>query len=77
MKKNTCLMYDCFRIHLMDSVKKKLKDRNTVVALVPAGLTGQLQHLDISINPYIEEVRVLWSNWMAQEAIMNLLKVVG
>jgi len=36
--------------HLMESIKKKLKDKNTDVALVPVELTGQLQPLDISIN---------------------------
>jgi hypothetical protein len=50
----------------MDFVKKTLKDRNTDVALVPAGLMGQLQPLDISINKPFKQ-NVLWSNWMAEE----------
>jgi len=44
-------------------LRKKLKDKNTDVALVPAGLTGQLQPLDVSINkPFKERGRVLRSN---------------
>ena len=68
IKKNACLVYDCFKTHPMESIKKKLKDRNADVALIPAGLTIQLQPLDVSINnPFKEKVRVLWSNWMADE----------
>ena len=50
LKKNACLDYDSLKYHFMESIKKKLKDRNTDVALIPAGLTSQLQPLDVSIN---------------------------
>ena len=50
LKKNACLVYDCLKYHLMESIKKKLKDRNTDVALIPTGLTSQLQPLDVSNN---------------------------
>ena len=50
----------------MESIRRKLKLVNTDVALIPAGLTGQLQPLDVSINkPFKEKIRILWSNWMA------------
>ena len=68
IKKNACLVYDCFKTHLMESIKKKVKDRNTDIALIPAGLTSQLQPLNVSINkPFKEKARVPWSNWMTDE----------
>ena len=48
IKKKACLVYDMFKSHLMESIRRKLK-LNTDVALIPAGLTGQLQPLDVSI----------------------------
>ena len=67
-RKKACLVYDSFKTHLMDSIKKKLKDMNTDVAVIPGGLTSQLQPLDVSINkPFKDKVRTLWSNWMANE----------
>ena len=66
LRKKACLVYDMFKTHLMDSIKSKLKEGNTDVAIIPGGLTSQLQPLDVSINkPFKEKVRILWSDWMA------------
>ena len=74
-QKEACLIYDSFKTHLMESIKKRLKDVNTDVAIIPGGLTGQLQPLDVSINkPFKEKVRVLWSNWMASESDCELTR---
>ena len=55
-----------FKGHLLDSVKNQLAEGNTDVALIPAGLTSQLQPLDVSINkPFKDKVRVIWTDWMA------------
>ena len=68
LKKKACLVYDMFKAHLVEPVKKRLEDINTDVAIIPGGLTSQLQPLDVSINkPFKEKVRTLWSNWMAGE----------
>ena len=48
---------------------------NTDVAIIPGGLTCQLQPLDVSINkPFKDKVRVLWSNWMADSGEHILTK---
>ena len=66
LNKKSCLVFDMFKGHLLDSVKKQLAEGNTDVALIPAGLTSQLQPLDVSINkPFKDKVRVLWTDWMA------------
>lgn len=66
LKKKSLLVYDMFKGHLMDSIKKRLKDHNTDIAIIPGGLTSLLQPLDVSLNkPFKEHVRTLWSEWMA------------
>lgn len=66
LRKKACLVFDMFKSHLMDSIKKKLSQGNTDVAVIPGGLTSQLQPLDVSINkPFKDKVRVLWTEWMA------------
>ena len=48
---------------------------NTDVAIIPGGLTGQLQPLDVSISkPFKEKVRVLCFNWMAGESDHELTR---
>ena len=65
MKEKSLSVYDMFKTHLMDSIKKK-RDHNTDVAIIPGGLTSQLQSLDVSLNkPFKEKVRVMWSEWIA------------
>ena len=69
LKNKACLVYDMFKAHLVESVKNRLNNINTDVAVVPGGLTSQLQPLDVSIDKsFKEKVRSLWSNWMAGEA---------
>ena len=66
MKKKSLLVYDMFKTHLMESIKKKLQDHNTDVAIIPGGLASQLQPLDVSLNkPFKEKARVMWSEWIA------------
>lgn len=36
------------------------------IAIIPGGLTSQLQPLDVSVNkPFKDKVRVLWTEWIA------------
>ena len=77
MKKESLLVYDTFKAHLMDPIKKKLRDHNTVVAIIPGGLTSQLQPLDVSLNkPFKEKVRVMWPEWIAGDEQKEFTKVI-
>lgn len=64
------LVWDQFRAHLVDSVKRKTKRTyNTDIAVIPGGLTSVLQPLDVSVNhPFKVRLRELWSAWMASGA---------
>ena len=64
------LVWDQFRGHLVDSVKRRTKrTHNTDIAVIPGGLTSVLQPLDVSVNhPFKCKLRELWSAWMASGA---------
>ena len=44
------LIYDAFKGHTVDTVKDRLENKNTNIAVIPSGLTSRLQPLDVSIN---------------------------
>ncbi len=60
LKKKACLVYDMFKAHLMESIKTALSKLNTDVAIIPGGLTSQLQPLDVSINKPFKDRLVLF-----------------
>ena len=64
------LVWDQFRGHLVDSVKRKTKrTHNTDIAVIPGGLTSVLQPLDVSVNhPFKCKLREIWNAWMASGA---------
>ena len=47
---NSLLVWDMFHVHLLDSVKCKLKERKTRQSVIPGGATSILQPLDVSLN---------------------------
>jgi hypothetical protein len=60
------MVYDSFKGHLEDSVKKKFYDNNFDLAVIPAGLTSICQPLDVAINkPFKDNLRKEWHIWMA------------
>lgn len=67
-------MYDMFKTHLMDSIKMKLKEENTDVAIIRGGSKSQLQLLDVSINKPFKKKRILWSDWMAGSTDLALTR---
>ena len=55
------MVYDSFKGHLEDSVKKKFYDNNFDLAVIPGGLTSICQPLDIAINkPFKDNLRKEW-----------------
>lgn len=66
LAKRSLLVLDSFRGHLTDRVKKQLGSIRTDMAVIPGGLTGVLQPLDVSINrPFKVEFRRQYSEWIA------------
>ena len=59
------MVWDSFRGHLTDAVKDLLARRNVDVAVIPGGLTSNLQPLDKCINkPFKAKLRMLYDTWM-------------
>src|ERR1700722_16222849 len=60
------MVYDSFRGHLEDSVKKKFYENGFDLAVIPGGLTSICQPLDVAINkPFKDNLRREWHLWMA------------
>lgn len=66
MEFSALLMLDQFRAHISKTTKKCFKEVKTHLAVIPGGLTSQLQPLDVSINkPFKVFMREEWNKWMA------------
>jgi hypothetical protein len=59
------MVYDSFRGHLEESIKKKFRDYGFDLAVIPGGLTSICQPLDVTINkPFKDNLRKEWHLWM-------------
>ncbi|GBC20294.2 pogo transposable element with KRAB domain [Rhizophagus irregularis DAOM 181602=DAOM 197198] len=60
------MVYDSFREHLEESVKKKFRENGFNLAVIPGGLTSICQPLDVAINkPFKDNLRREWHLWIA------------
>ena len=50
LKKPSLLVYDQFKAHVTESTKRFATKLKTHLAVIPGGLTNQLQPLDVSVN---------------------------
>lgn len=66
LRKRSLLVWDSFRAHLGDEVKRHLKtEHNTDMAVIPGGLTSIVQPLDVCLNkPFKDRMREKWAMWM-------------
>ena len=65
-------LWDVFAVHRCQSVLKKLGEHVKVV-FIPAGCTGMLQPLDISINdPFKRHLKQKFGEWYAEEVKSSL-----
>lgn len=63
----TMIVYDSFRGHLEESVKKKFHDCGFDLVVIPGGLTSICQPLDVTINkPFKDNLRKEWHAWMVE-----------
>jgi hypothetical protein len=58
-------VWDQFQCHRSDAIKNKLSELKTKLAVIPGGLTSQLQPLEVSINkPFKGFMKEKWNSWM-------------
>lgn len=63
--KPALLVLDQFRAHITKNTKKIAAEQKTKLAVIPGGLTSQLQPLGVSINkPFKAAMRDEWNQWM-------------
>mgnify|MGYP003623222955 FL=1 len=73
LKKKAFLVLDQFRAHLKESIKQRFQECNTELAVIPGGLTSQLQPLDVSLNkPFKVFMREEWNKWMMDASVHQL-----
>ena len=62
---STMLTCDSMHAHFTETVKSLVRRANTVLTVIPGGLTKILQPLDISINRSLKvKLREAWEEWM-------------
>lgn len=67
LKNKSILVMDAFRGHLHDSVRQQLKLLKADIAVIPGGMTGVLQPLDVGVNkPFKDRIRAKWVDWLSQ-----------
>lgn len=68
LRLNNVLVLDSFRGHPTSKAKDKLRRAGTDMLVIPAGLTSQLQPLDVGINkPFKDNVRRLYNERLARD----------
>ncbi|KAM7298529.1 pogo transposable element with KRAB domain [Ixodes scapularis] len=66
--RDSLLVLDSYRGHLTDSVKTVLSRGGTDLAVIPGGMTSQLQPLDVSINkPFKDRLRKFYTDWLTEQ----------
>ena len=64
LQQETVLLRDCFSVHLMEKIVTRLESLNVHQIVIPAGMTGELQSLDVGINkPFKDYVREKYRQW--------------
>ncbi|KAH1185488.1 hypothetical protein KIL84_018237 [Mauremys mutica] len=75
LKKPSLLVLDSFRSHLTEPTKREFQMCKTEIAVIPGGLTSQLQPLDVSINkPFKAFMREEWNKYMCDESQHEVTK---
>ena len=65
LKKPSLLVCDQFKAHVTESTKRLATKLKTHLAVIPGGLTSQLQPLDVSVNkPFKGFMHEEWAKWI-------------
>jgi hypothetical protein len=58
-------VYSQFKAHVTESTKRLATKLKTHLAVIPVGLTRQLQPLDVSVNkPFKRFMHEEWAKWI-------------
>ena len=61
------LVWDQFRAHRTEAIKKLVRECKTQLAVIPGRLTSQLQPLDVSVNKLFKQnMHNHWKKWMTE-----------
>ena len=64
LQEETVLLRDCFAVHLMEEIVSRLEALNVHQVVIPPGMTGELQPLDVGINePFKDYVKEEYRRW--------------
>uniref|UniRef100_A0A8C5WL18 HTH CENPB-type domain-containing protein n=1 Tax=Leptobrachium leishanense TaxID=445787 RepID=A0A8C5WL18_9ANUR len=70
LRKRALLVWDMLSAHLKKSIKSAVRNACTDIAVIPGGLTSQLQPLDVCLNkPFKDRLRQMWADWMCSDAL--------
>lgn len=61
------LVVDSYPGHLTDGVTATLAEAKTDLAVIPGGMTGQLQPLDSINKPFKDRLRKLYTDWLTEK----------
>uniref|UniRef100_K7GC97 HTH CENPB-type domain-containing protein n=1 Tax=Pelodiscus sinensis TaxID=13735 RepID=K7GC97_PELSI len=66
-RKRSLVVLDAFQCHCMLSIKKRLQQDKTDLAIIPGGMTKMLQPLDVTVNkPMKDALRRKWNTWLLE-----------
>ena len=67
-KKTAMLVLDSMTAHKDEHIRKVFKtDHDTILGVIPGGLTKKLQPLDITVNRVFKlHIRQAWEDWMSE-----------
>ena len=69
-KKKLVLILDDATFHCSDNLKKKCKECDIEILILPGGTTSFLQPLDVVVNkPYKDKLRELYQKWMIDKCL--------
>src|SRR5215475_13115967 len=65
LKKPSLLVFDQFKAHVTESTNRLATKLKMHLAVIPGGLTSQLQPLDVSVNkPFKGFMHEEWTKWI-------------
>lgn len=68
LRKPSLLVWDMFKPHCSEVIKKHSQTSKTTLCVIPGGLTSILQPLDVSINkPFKVYMRKYWTEWIQSD----------